>query len=206
MNKYIVELIKENPLSSFLIGLALAVFAVNDFSGALIYGAAVAAVVLLASLLSVLLRPVIPESLNTVVYFLILVTLTITVQLLMNAFILAWYNLVSAGLISIPLIGLLINDAGPMDDSITKKEAASKSIKGAAGFFLIVLVVSILRQVLGAGMLTLIDPINGTELFALQVLPAAYSINLFSQVYGGLFILACVGALLSKMQSKEEVI
>ena len=56
------------------------------------------------------------------------------------------------------------------------------------------LAMSLIRQILGTGVLSLDNPFNNTQIFALRLLPEGFEIPLFTTPTGAFLTFACIAA------------
>lgn len=77
------------------------------------------------------------------------------------------------------------------------------------GYLLAVLAMSLIRQILATGVLSMTNPFNEAQvLFSLRLIPDAYTISMFSSPLGAFMTFACLAAALTSykqhVKKKEE--
>ena len=66
------------------------------------------------------------------------------------------------------------------------------------------IVMSLSREILATGMVTLINPFNDTLIFSLKLIPAEYNISMFSQPVGAFLMFALIAAAVVAFKDKVE--
>jgi len=150
-------IIKENPTFVLLLGLCPALAVTTKVENAYLMGLCVLTVLLFSSLVVSIIKKLVPESVKLPVYILIVGTFVTTLEVLLKNYI---PNLYSALGIYLPLIVVNCIVLGRIL-SVSSKENIGYSLKDALGiglgFLLAITIIALFREVLGTGIITLMD-------------------------------------------------
>jgi electron transport complex protein RnfE len=168
---------------------------------------AVMAVLLMSNILISLLRNIIPDEIRIPVFIVIIATLVKCVEMLMHAFTPALFD--SLG-VFIPLIVVNCIILGRAE-SFASKNGVVDSIFDAlgmgVGYLFAVLVMSGLRELIGTGGLSLLNPFDASQVIFDLDLFADFAISLFTQPAGAFITLGCILAFIQFLnirKSKKE--
>ncbi len=216
MNKsenFLKGLFKENPLFVGLLGMCPSLAVTTSVENALGMTIAVVFVLVLSNLLISLImsNKKLAELVKPVripVYIVVIATLVTVVEMLMHAFLIDLYK--SLG-IFIPLIVVNCIILGRAEAFASENKPLDSLIDGlgmAFGFGLAILTVSIFREFLGTGLLTIWGELQLNLNFLFDFLRIS-PIGMFTQPAGAFitlgFILAALAALQAKKQAKQQV-
>ena len=156
-------LLKENPVFVLLLGLCSTLAITTNLTNAVGMGMAVMAVLLMSNILISLLRNIIPDEIRIPVFIVIIATLVKCVEMLMNAFTPALFE--SLG-VFIPLIVVNCIILGRAE-SFASKNGVVDSIFDAlgmgVGYVIAVVVMSGIRELIGTGGLSLVNPFDASQ-------------------------------------------
>lgn len=197
-------LFAENPVFVLLLGLCSTLAITTTLTNALGMGMAVIAVLIMSNVIISLLRNIIPDEIRIPVFIVIIATLVKCVQMIMNAFTPALYE--SLG-VFIPLIVVNCIILGRAE-SFASKNGVVDSILDAlgmgVGYLFAVVVMSAIRELIGTGGLSLVNPFNSTQvIFDIQLF-GDYAISLFTQPAGAFITLGCILAFIQMINMKKE--
>lgn len=197
-------LIAENPVFVLLLGLCSTLAITTTLTNAIGMGMAVMAVLLMSNVIISLLRKIIPDEIRIPVFIVIIATLVKCVQMIMNAFTPALYE--SLG-VFIPLIVVNCIILGRAE-SFASKNGVVDSIFDAlgmgVGYMIAVLVMSGIRQLIGSGGLSLVNPFDATQVIFDIKLFADYAVSLFTQPAGAFITLGCILAFMQMLNVRKE--
>ena len=182
----------ENPIFCLMLGMCSSLAITTTLTNAIGMGVAVTCVLLMSNTIISLLRKIIPDEIRIPVYIVIIATLVKCVQLIMHAFTPALYE--SLG-VFIPLIVVNCIILGRAE-AFASKNGVVDSIFDAlgmgCGYTLALLIISFCRQLIGSGMIELVNPFDSTQIiFSFDVL-SQYAISLFSQPAGAFLTLGTI--------------
>ena len=181
MKKYIKlftnGLIKENPLLVIMIGLCSSLAVTTNIANGIGMGLAMTFVLLMSEVIISLFRKLIPDSIRIPIFIIIIAAFTTIVDLSMKAF---TPDLSKAMGVFIPLIVVNCIIMGRVESFASKKpllDVIFDSFGMGLGYTWVLVVISIIRELLGAG-----------TFIGMRVLPEAYTIGFFSLPPGGFFV------------------
>lgn len=191
MNEFTKGIIRENPLFRLLLGMCPALAVTTSVNNGLGMGVAFTGVLLASNIVVSAMRSIIPASVRIPAFIVIVATFVTITDLLMHAFTPALYTALG---IFIPLIVVNCIILGRAE-SFASRNSILPSIVDAlgmgAGFTLALVVVSAVREVLGAG-----------TFFGLPVLPENIPALMLILPPGGFITLGCILGLMNKFQKK----
>lgn len=183
MKKYIAlftnGLLKENPLLTLMIGLCSSLAVTTAVSNGIGMGLAMTFVLLMSEILISLFRKIIPESIRIPVFIIIIATFTTIVDLMMKAY---TPELSRSMGVFIPLIVVNCIIMGRVEAFASKNrvgEAVADALGMGLGYTWVLVGISIVRELLGAG-----------TLLNIRIIPEAYTIGFFAKAPGGFFVFA----------------
>ncbi len=204
MNQKIVDFLQENTTVTFFLGVALSVIAVNSTTSAVVNALAIAVIAILGTGLFAVLRGVIAEQVRSLVYLILLVALTGILGLIMNAFMISWYNQFSALIYVAPFVVFLVSGGEPLLSEHSLSFTLRAIVLNVLKFGICVLLLGVLREFIGTGILSLSGPVDSAQVFSVTLLPSAYVLSGAGSLYGGFLILGILSALLSPLFKGKE--
>ncbi len=202
-------LIKENPVFGLYLGLCSTLAITTTINNAIGMGVAVICVLILSNVIISAIRNLVPDDIRIPVYIVIIATLVKIIQMLIQAYTPALDT--SLG-VFIPLIVVNCIILGRAEAFASKNGVLDSALDGLGmglGYLLAVLAMSLIRQLLATGVLSLNNPFDETQiLFSLRLIPEAYTIQMFSMPLGAFMTFACLAAALTgyknHIQKKED--
>ncbi|MBE6144025.1 MAG: electron transport complex subunit RsxE [Firmicutes bacterium] len=157
MKTIVNGIIKENPTFVLLLGLCPALAVTTKVENAYLMGLCVLIVLLISSLIVSIIKKLIPESVKLPVYILIIGTIVTVLEIILKNYIPVLHQILG---IYLPLIVVNCIVLGRII-SVSSKEKIGYSLKDALGiglgFTLAITVIALFREVLGTGLITLMD-------------------------------------------------
>ena len=202
-------LIKENPVFGLYLGLCSTLAITTSINNAIGMGVAVICVLILSNMIISAIRKLVPDDIRIPVYIVIIATLVKIIQMLIEAY--APSLNTSLG-VFIPLIVVNCIILGRAEAFASKHGVRDSALDGLGmglGYLLAVLSMSLIRQILSTGVLSMTNPFNEAQvLFSLRLIPDAYTISMFSSPLGAFMTFACLAAALTSykqhVKKKEE--
>lgn len=202
-------LIKENPVFGLYLGLCSTLAITTSINNAIGMGVAVICVLILSNMIISAIRKLVPDDIRIPVYIVIIATLVKIIQMLIEAY--APSLNTSLG-VFIPLIVVNCIILGRAEAFASKHGVWDSALDGLGmglGYLLAVLSMSLIRQILSTGVLSMTNPFNEAQvLFSLRLIPDAYTISMFSSPLGAFMTFACLTAALTSykqhVKKKEE--
>ena len=178
----------KNPLLGQALGLCAAMTATTSVVGGVSMGLAVALTLTLSNIVVSALRKFIPHQIRLVVFAVIIAGFAAAADMLLRAF---WPA--AAGTLStlFPLTAVNCLVLGRAEAFASRNDVAASALDGVlhgAGYTLALLLMSLFREVLGAG--TIGAGLLGKAGEGIRVLPAAFTVNAMLLPVGGFLVLA----------------
>ena len=183
----------QNPVLVQLLGMCSTLAITTTIANGIGMGASVTIILTLSNVIISLLRKVIPEQVRIACYIVVIAGFVTMVDLLLQAF---FPDIAESLGVFIPLIVVNCIILARAESFASKNKPVSAAVDGICqglGYTLVLLVMSVIRELLGSGALA------GTELF-----PAEYSASLIAQPVGGFLTLGCLIALMQWAQRKVK--
>lgn len=197
--------IRENPVFGLYLGLCSTLAITTTLNNALGMGVAVIIVLVMSNIIISLIRNVTPSEIRIPVYIVVIATLVKITQMLIKAYAPA---LDSALGVFIPLIVVNCIILGRAEAFASKNGVVDSAIDGLGmglGYTVAILVMSIIRQVLATGILSLENPFDATQIiFSLQLIPEDYIISMFNQPVGAFITFAFLAAGLTAYKDAQQ--
>ncbi|MDO9081232.1 MAG: electron transport complex subunit E [Desulfuromonadales bacterium] len=190
-NEFTKGLVQENPLFRLLLGMCPALAVTTSVNNGLGMGVAVTGVLLASNIVVSAMRKVIPSSVRIPAFIVIIATFVTITDMLMHAFTPALYTALG---IFIPLIVvncIILGRAETFASRNTMLPAIVDALGMGLGFTVALVMVSAVREVLGAG-----------TFFGLQLLPENIPALIMILPPGGFIALGCLLGLMNKFQKK----
>lgn len=202
-------LIKENPVFGLYLGLCSTLAITTSLNNAIGMGVAVICVLIVSNMIISAIRKLVPDDIRIPVYIVIIATLVKIIQLLIKAYAPALDT--SLG-VFIPLIVVNCIILGRAEAFASKNGVWDSALDGLGmglGYLLAVLAMSLIRQILSTGVLSMTNPFNEAQtLFSITLIPESFTISLFGSPVGAFVTFACLAAALTAYKShaakKEE--
>lgn len=200
-----VGFLGNNPVLSLALGLTTALAVTGSVTNALGMGILTLVLVILAAVLGGLVKKVTPNEM------LIPVNLVIAAFLakLGELFALAYTNSMATSVgIFLPLLAvnsLLLFASGALTEEASFGESFKNALVSGVAFLIALLVVAFFRELLSTGGVTLLNPLNGGEIFSFSLINTQFTLSLFANPMGALLMTAFVGGLFQAFGKSGEV-
>ncbi|MDY5932134.1 MAG: electron transport complex subunit E [Candidatus Ornithospirochaeta sp.] len=153
---------KENPTFIIMLGMCPTLGVSTQVSNAIGMGAGVLFVLLFSNIFISLLRKVIPDSIRIPAYVVIIASFVTIVEMVMHAFVPAVYAALGVYLPLIVVNCIILGRAEAFANKNSVFDSALDAIGMGIGFTLSLTLIALIREVLGAGTITLF-PIGGWD-------------------------------------------
>ncbi|MDO5649913.1 MAG: electron transport complex subunit E [Gallicola sp.] len=186
-------IVNNNPVIVQTVGLCSVLGVSTSLANGIGMGVAVIVVLTLSNVVISLLRNFIPDKVRIPSYIVVIATFVTLVQMLLQAYIPALYN--SLGLF-IPLIVVNCIILARAEGFASKNGVVKSFVDGIGngiGYTLVICILSIIRELIGAG-----------ELLGNPILPDGIAIGLVGQAPGAFIILGMLFALFNYVKSRGE--
>lgn len=197
--------IRENPVFSLYLGLCSTLAITTTLNNALGMGVAVIIVLILSNVLISLMRKITPDEIRIPVYIVIIATLVKIIQMLIKAYA---SSLDEALGVFIPLIVVNCIILGRAEAFASKNGVVDSALDGLGmglGYTVSIIFMSVIRQVLATGIISLVNPFDATQtIFSLRLIPDEYVISMFSQPIGAFITFALLAGGLAAYKNMQD--
>ena len=186
-------LITQHPVLVQLLGMCSTLAITTTVSNGIGMGLSVTIILTLSNIFISLLRKIIPEQVRIACYIVVIAGFVTMVDLLLQAF---FPDIAESLGVFIPLIVVNCIILARAESFASKSKPLPAAIDGICqglGYTMILLAMSAIRELLGAGTL------NGSRIF-----PAEYAANMLALPVGGFLTLGCLIALMQYIQRKVK--
>ncbi len=196
-------ILKENAIFNLALGLCTSLAMSNKVENAIIMGFLVFIILLISNVIISLFRKLIPDNVKIPVYILIIGTIVTISEILVQNYIPVFYKAVGIYLPLIVVNCIILGRALSHASKNTVFSTIKDSFKIGIGYIIAIVMIALVREILGAGTLTLMDSTSALTGFRMvyQVLPKGFNL-VFFQSPAGAFI--ALGLLLAFLKTKKE--
>ena len=150
-------ILKENPVFIIMLGMCPTLGVTTQVFNAIGMGAGVIFVLLCSNIIISLLRKVIPDSIRIPAYIVIIASFVTIVEMVMHAYVPAVYSALGVYLPLIVVNCIILGRAEAFANKNTVLDSALDAIGMGIGFTLSLMLIAAIREILGAGQITLIN-------------------------------------------------
>ena len=156
-NELTKGIFRENPVFIIMLGMCPTLGVTTQVFNAIGMGAGVIFVLLCSNILISLLRKVIPDSIRIPAYIVIIASFVTIVEMVMHAYVPAVYSALGVYLPLIVVNCIILGRAEAFANKNTVLDSALDAIGMGIGFTLSLCLIAAIREILGAGQITLIN-------------------------------------------------
>lgn len=208
MNKYENKkpgFFKNNPVLGLSLGLTTALAVTTSLTSAVGMGIIVMLLLYVTSILCGIVKKGVSEAFVLPVNLVIIAFLVKLTELL----VMAYAPTISDGVgIFLPLLvssSLLLFGAGTFNkEEESVGNLLGVSVKAGLSYFVAIVLVALIREILGTGGIKFLDPFSGNQLFSFTLIKADYILNLFVQPAGALLVVGLVAALFAAIGNAKK--
>jgi len=206
---FLLNLLKENPVFGLYLGICSTLAITTNLDNAIGMGVSVTIVLTISNILISSIRNITPNEIRIPVYIIVIATLTKAIELLIKAF----APTIDAALgVYLPLIVVNCIILGRAEAYASKNGIGKSTLDGlnmGLAYTLSLAAMSLIRQILADGILSLNNPFTRSLIFKIDIIPAEYRIAIFKEPIGAFltfaFLAAGVAAIQNATAKKEEV-
>ena len=195
---FLKGLIAENPVLVLILGTCPSLAQTGSFINALSMGLAATAVLICSNAVISALRKIIPATVRIPCYIVVIATFVTVVQMIMNAYLPDLYDMMGVYLALIVVNCIILGRA----EMFARKNNVLDSVLDGAGmglgFLLALVAMALIREVFGAGTITLI-PSNPIRIPILS----KYNLPILTQAPGGFLVFGILIAIVNKIGPKK---
>lgn len=201
---FLKGIVIENPLFVSILGTCPALATTKTLEAALGMGILFTIVLVCSNMLVSLLRKLIPEEIRTPAYIVIIATFVTIVKMLTNAFLPELYS--SLGVfISLIVVNCIV--LGRAEAYASKNKVFDSLIDAlgmGVGYTLALLSMAFFRELLGTGGFTIGQIFTFIPKAKLTIIPAPYTISLFSNPVGAFIVFGLILAVLAFIKNRKD--
>jgi Na+-translocating ferredoxin:NAD+ oxidoreductase subunit E len=202
--KFLTNLVLENPVFALFLGICSTLAITINLNNALGMGISVIAILTVSNIIISAIRKITPDEIRIPVYIVVIATLVKAVELLIRAY--APSIDVALG-VFIPLIVVNCIILGRAEAFASKNgifASAWDGIQMGLGYTLGLIIMSLIREVVATGMITLLNPFDASTIFSLKILPSEFTVSMFSSPVGAFLTFALLAAAVVAFRDKVE--
>ncbi len=200
--QFMEGLLTQNPVLVQVLGMCSTMAITTSFFNGLGMGLAVTVILTLSNVIIAAIRKIIPDKIRIAMFIVVIAGFVTCVDLLIQAFVPALSS--SLG-VFIPLIVVNCIILGRAEAFSYKNGVGASFFDGifqGIGYTLVLLVMCIIREFLGAG--TFGGGIMGPDLKGIQILPSQFPAGMLTLPVGGFLVLGCLIALMQWALSRPK--
>ncbi|NLZ68818.1 MAG: electron transport complex subunit E [Spirochaetales bacterium] len=186
-------IIKENPVFIIMLGMCPTLGVTTQVSNAIGMGGSVLFVLLCSNIMISLLRKVIPDSIRIPAYIVIIASFVTIVEMVLHAFVPAVFDALGVYLPLIVVNCIILGRAEAFANKNTVLDSALDAIGMGIGFTLSLILIASIREVFGAGQITLFAMGNFSGVIKIPVLNG-YPIRIMTLAPGALLLMGFLKA------------
>ena len=200
--QFMEGLLTQNPVLVQVLGMCSTMAITTSFFNGLGMGLAVTVILTLSNVIISAIRKIVPDKIRIAMFIVVIAGFVTCVDLLIQAFVPALSS--SLG-VFIPLIVVNCIILGRAEAFSYKNGIGASFFDGifqGIGYTLVLLVMCIIREFLGAG--TFGGGILGPDLKGIQILPSQFPAGMLTLPVGGFLVLGCLIALMQWALSRPK--
>ena len=197
------RLLVENPVFGLYLGLCSTLAITTNINNAIGMGLAVTVVLTLSNIAVSCVRNIVPDDIHIPVYIIIIATLVTIVEMLIQAYAVSLYTALGTFIDLIVVNCIILGRAESFASMNPVGASAKDGISMGISYTLSLLVMSLIRQILGTGMLSLTNPFSNSTIFAFRLIPEGFELGFFDEQFGAFITFACLAAAVAAYRSKK---
>lgn len=198
------KLLTQNPVFGLYLGICSTLAITTSVNNAIGMGVAVTVVLVLSNVLVSCVRNITPDDIHIPVYIVIIATLVTVVEMFMQAYTTDLYAALGAFIDLIVVNCIILGRAEAYASKNPVGKSAGDGLMMGISYTCSLLAMSLIRQILGTGALTLSNPFTNATIFSLQILPAGFEIGLFTSQTGAFFTFALLAAAIAMYKESKN--
>lgn len=194
----------DNPVFGLYLGICSTLAITTSLNNALGMGIAVIVVLVLSNILVSLIAPITPDEIHIPVYIVIIATLVTLVGMLMQAFTPQLFSALGAFIDLIVVNCIILGRAEAYACDHNVKDSAMDGLVMGVSYTFSLLAMSLIRQILGTGVIALTNPFTNVDIFSLRLIPEGFEIGVFTSQTGAFLTFAILAALVTAYNQSRE--
>ena len=202
---FISKMITDNPVFGLYLGICSTLAISTSLDNALGMGVSVIFVLVLSNIVVSIIAPITPDDIHIPVYIVVIASLVTVLEMFLHAFTPDLYSALGAFISLIVVNCIILGRAEAYACSHNIIDSAKDGLMMGLSYTFSLISISLIRQILGTGMLTLSNPFAGNAVvFSVQVLPKAFLIPFMTGETGSFFTFAILAAAVTAYKNKLE--
>ena len=198
------EMIYNNPVFGLYLGICSTLAITTTLNNALGMGVAVIVVLTISNIVISLIAPLTPDEIHIPVYIVVIATLVTLVGMLMQAYTPELYTTLGTFIDLIVVNCIILGRAEAYACSHNVAESARDGLMMGLSYTFSLLAMSLIRQILGGGVIELSNPMTNQLIFSLRLIPEGFEIPVFTTQTGAFLTFAILAALVSAYKLNNE--
>ena len=198
------EMIYNNPVFGLYLGICSTLAITTTLNNAIGMGVAVIVVLTISNIVISLIAPLTPDEIHIPVYIVVIATLVTLVGMLMQAFTPELYTTLGTFIDLIVVNCIILGRAEAYACSHNVADSARDGLMMGLSYTFSLLAMSLIRQILGAGVIELSNPMTNQLIFSLRLIPEGFEIPVFTTQTGAFLTFALLSALVAAYRIIDE--
>jgi Na+-translocating ferredoxin:NAD+ oxidoreductase subunit E len=196
--------ITNNTTFSMMLGLCSVLASSNSLSTSVGMGVAVIIVIMITNMLVSAVRKITPDEIRIPVYIVLIASVVTIIQMLMQAF--TPQLAMSLG-VYLPLIVVNCIIMARAEVFASRNGVLDSLFDGLGtglGYFLSIIVISLVREIIGTGILQFVEPFGNTELFNVRIIPQEFALSILVTPTGAFITIGLLLALVNAIAKRKD--
>jgi len=198
------KLLTDNPVFGMYLGICSTLAISTSLNNAIGMGVSVIVVLVFSNILVSIVAKITPDDIHIPVYIVIIATLVTIVSMVMHAFAPSLYTSLGAFLDLIVVNCIILGRAEAYACKNNVADSAKDGLMMGLSYTLSLLAISLIRQILGTGILNFSNPFTNVEVFSVRLIPESFVIPLFSEQFGAFITFAILAAAITAYKQSLE--
>lgn len=203
MNELTKGIFKENPTFIIMLGMCPTLGVTTQVVNALGMSAGVLFVLLCSNIFISLLKNVIPDSVRIPAYVVVIASFVTIVEMVMHAFVPAVYSALGVYLPLIVVNCIILGRAEAFANKNTVLDSALDAIGMGIGFTLALTLIALIREVIGAGTITLFPVGEWDGVISIPVL-STWPVRVMTLAAGALLLMGYLKAFFEWFSARKQ--
>ena len=198
------EMIYNNPVFGLYLGICSTLAITTTLNNALGMGIAVIVVLTVSNVVISLIAPLTPDEIHIPVYIVVIATLVTLVGMLMQAFTPELYTALGTFIDLIVVNCIILGRAEAYACCHNPAESARDGLMMGLSYTFSLIAMSLIRQIFGAGVIELSNPMTSQVIFSLRLIPEGFEIPVFTTQTGAFLTFAILAAAVAAYKLHDE--
>ncbi|MCH4207807.1 MAG: electron transport complex subunit RsxE [Solobacterium sp.] len=201
---FFAEMVYSNPVFGLYLGICSALAVTTSINNALGMGVCVIVVLVMSNIIISLIAKITPDDIHIPVYIVIIATLVTVVSMLLEAYTPELFSALGAFVDLIVVNCIILGRAEAYACNHNVAESAKDGIMMGLAYTFSLLAMSLIRQILGTGILSLTNPMTNETIFSIRLIPAGFEIPVFTSQTGAFLTFAILAALVTAYKNHND--